>query len=167
MTYDKATTITIPKSAVISRKFNFFFLMIANFVYLFLLYIISQNPVQDNQTVGDASSVQLVFEIALLGVVLGLILNQRLFIPKANKIEEPFNRIGIHMIVIILGIDAPGLYGLTIGFISLQATNSVNWLFVSVLVIWSFIYGIYFYLVHFQPTLNDIEIGKEIPRNRR
>ena len=166
MSNPNTTSITITRSMITMRNMIYFILLITGFIYLLVLYMISLPPASTNPS-ADAGSVDYFFYGFLLAIIVGYILNQRLIIPKAQQIEEPFNRFGLHMVVIILGIDGPYSYAVVIGFISFNATGNINWVYVSVLTLFAFMYGVYFYLFHYQPTLSEIEVGKTIEKRIR
>lgn len=169
MAEDRTTTITITRNTIRSRNLIYFFIMMANFMYVLVLFLISSNPGQGTGTNTGKNVITLedMFLIIVVLILLGLVLIHGIFLPKAQKIAEPFNRFPIHLIIIILGIESPSMYGLILGFISLDQTNSINWLYVGLPIVWSFIYGVFFYLFYFQPTLDEIEVCKEITRTLR
>lgn len=164
MARSRSPDLTITSSMVRGRNIIYYILLLANFIYLFVLYMISINPPTTTPPKTNGLSLDFMFYLLVIVAVIVLIINQRILIPRADKIEEPYNRFPIHLIVLILGVDATSIYGVMLGFISLEQTNSINWIYVGIFIVWSFIYGVYFYLVHYHPTVAEIEIGKTIPR---
>ena len=163
----RTITVTITRNTILIRNFIYFVILMANFLYLFVLYVLSSASVQNNPPKDSVFGLQEIFYLVMIAIAIGLILNQMIFIPKAQKIEEPYNRFGLHFVSIMLGVDGPSVYGLVLGFISLQEPNGINWLYVGIPIAWSFIYGFYFYLFHYQPTLSEMEVGKQITRTRK
>ena len=162
-TYEK--NIVIDRKTIIARQLIFFLILGANFLYLLILYVISLQMKTTQMT--QAQSVIFLFVICFSASIIGFVFNQVYFIPKAQKMEEPYNRFQFHLIAIVIGIEAPSMYALVLGFITLNTVEGINWVIVIIMFLLSFVYGVYFYLFYYQPTLAEIEIGKEITVMRR
>ena len=162
-TYEK--NIVIERKTIIARHLIFILILGANFLYLLVLYVISLQK-QTGQMMQGAS-VLLMFVICFSASIIGFVFNQVYFIPKAQKMEEPYNRFPFHLIAVVIGMEAPSMYGIVLGFITLTTLEGINWVIVIIMFLLSFVYGVYFYLFFYQPTLAEIEIGKEITVTRR